>query len=207
MAGFIDIFAHRRLADPRADAAGGVGVARRLGGRRGLPDRHLERPATTASAARSAPIFPTSTPPAPMCSTASRRRRSIPPQQFAREQAIFGAGDAVLRLALSAVLPRPRRRCWRLMPYWLALLVWQGATLRVLSLGDPRRRSALSPNRTSGSCLRSAFPPVFINLGHGHNGFLTAALIGAALGRSSTAGRSSPASCSGCSPTSRNSGC
>ena len=29
--------------------------------------------------------------------------------------------------------------------------------------------------------LALAFPAVFVNLGHGHNGFLTAALIGFAL--------------------------
>jgi len=40
-----------------------------------------------------------------------------------------------------------------------------------------------------------AFPAVFVNIGHGHNGFLTAALIGTAL-VCSTAGRWSPESCS-----------
>jgi hypothetical protein len=46
---------------------------------------------------------------------------------------------------------------------------------------------------------------VLINIGHGQNGFLTAALIGGAL-VSSIAGRSLPASCLGFWPTSRNSG-
>ena len=68
-----------------------------------------------------------------------------PPPQYAREQAIFGAEDAVLRLALSAVLPGRRRRCWRLMPYRLALLVWQGVTLALYLLGDTRDRSYPSP--------------------------------------------------------------
>ena len=40
--------------------------------------------------------------------------------------------------------------------------------------------------------LALAFPAVFVNLGQAHNGFLTAALIGAAL-VSSNAGRRSPA--------------
>ena len=39
---------------------------------------------------------------------------------------------------------------------------------------------------------------MFINLGHGHNGFLTAALIGAALGHARSTGRCSPAYCFGC---------
>ena len=41
-----------------------------------------------------------------------------------------------------------------------------------------------SPSRRGGDralLLALAFPAVFVNLGHGHNGFLTAALIGFAL--------------------------
>ena len=76
------------------------------------------------------------------------------------------------------------------------------------------RRSSSCPSATSGRggsldplwlILALAFPAVFINLGHGHNGFLTAALIGAALVRS-IAARRSPAYCSASSPTSRSSG-
>ncbi len=37
------------------------------------------------------------------------------------------------------------------------------------------------PKTRCGSCSPLAFPAVFINLGHGHNGFLTAALVAGAL--------------------------
>lgn len=73
-----------------------------------------------------------------------------------------------------------------LMPYTLALAVWQGATL-LLYLGALSLilRSVPAPAReTEGPLwilLALAFPAVFVNIGHGHNGFLTAALIGAAL--------------------------
>jgi hypothetical protein len=70
-------------------------------------------------------------------------------------------------------------------------------------------QSGLSPRAGRGDylwlLLAVAFPAVFINIGHGQNGFLTAALIGARWS-CSTAGRSSPACCSACSPTSRNAG-
>ena len=55
-----------------------------------------------------------------------------PRLQYAREQAIFGAAHRFLRLALPAVLPRPRRAL-ALMPYALSLLVWQGVTLALYS--------------------------------------------------------------------------
>ena len=92
-----------------------------------------------------------------------------------------------------------------LMPYQLALIVWQGVTLvlylfavrmivvsgssaplpcgeragvrgsRYLVRLDPKGREAL------WLLLALAYPAVFVNLGHGHNGFLTAALMGFAL--------------------------
>ena len=106
-----------------------------------------------------------------------------PPQQYAREQAIFGAATPFYGwhyppffLGLAAVLA--------LMPYWLALLVWQGATF-ALYLGTIRAIVASGGRAVAGHhlwwLLAAAFPAVFVNLGHGHNGFLTAALIGAAL--------------------------
>lgn len=62
------------------------------------------------------------------------------------------------------------------MPYALALVVWQGATLP-LYLGAMR---AIRPEPMA-LLLAVAFPAVFINLTHGHNGFLSAALIGGAM--------------------------
>lgn len=123
-----------------------------------------------------------------------------PPQHFAREQAIFGADTQFYGwhyppffLFVAAALA--------LMPYLTALAVWQGTTFALYLLSvwiivrEAGRRSP-SPQRGEGRgeggpgvgsaghlwlLLALAFPAVFVNLGHGHNGFLTAALMGAAL--------------------------
>jgi hypothetical protein len=105
-----------------------------------------------------------------------------PPQQAAREKAIFGPDTQFygwhyppLFLFLAALLA--------LMPYWLALLVWQGTTLSLYLAAMRevlRARTAAAPDRL-WLLLALAFPAVFVNLGHGHNGFLTAALMGGAL--------------------------
>ena len=75
-----------------------------------------------------------------------------------------------------------------LMPYGLALAVWQGVTLAAyISRSSMSRAIALSDHLPPDGDRRSdhlwlllalAFPAVFINLGQAHNGFLTAALIG-----------------------------
>jgi alpha-1,2-mannosyltransferase len=143
-----------------------------------------------------------------------------PARQYAREQAIFGTDTQFYGwhyppffLGLAALLA--------LMPYWLALALWQGVTLVLYVLavravllippplaGEGGLRSwpdagaAIVPDITTPpvSALRAeppspfsgglerlwlllalAFPAVFINLGHGHNGFLTAALFAAGL--------------------------
>ncbi len=136
-----------------------------------------------------------------------------PARQYSREQAIFGVATPFYGwhyppffLLLAAPLAA--------MPYWLALLLWQGVTL-VLYLLATRAIvftswSDLSRPSTSSLLLATkgvdarpkaghdalesgdakdrlwllfalAFPAVFINLGQAHNGFLTAALMGAAL--------------------------
>jgi alpha-1,2-mannosyltransferase len=129
-----------------------------------------------------------------------------PRLQHAREQTIFGANTPFYGwhyppffLAVAAALA--------LLPYQLALIVWQGVTLvlyvlamraivspiippsqgGVDTLGEtpPDRRFAAAtlPASRGGMwlLLALAYPAVFVNLGHGHNGFLTAALIGFAL--------------------------
>jgi alpha-1,2-mannosyltransferase len=144
-----------------------------------------------------------------------------PPQQFAREQAIFGAATQFYGwhyppyfLFVAAPLA--------LLPYGLALAVWQAVTLGLYLLAiwaiispSPRRRGEgrdegasplgsdlkgsdsprgpltlasldLSPHAGRGDhfmwlLLALAFPAVLINIGHGQNGFLTAALLGGAL--------------------------
>jgi alpha-1,2-mannosyltransferase len=100
-----------------------------------------------------------------------------PATQYSREQAIFGPATPFYGwhyppffLGLAALLAT--------MPYWLALLVWQGTTLG-LYLGS--MRTILGKLGPLELLLALAFPAVFINLGQAHNGFLTAALFGAAL--------------------------
>lgn len=100
-----------------------------------------------------------------------------PARQYAREQAIFGQATPFYGwhyppffLGLAALLAT--------MPYWLAVLVWQGTTLG-LYLGSVK--AILGTRDSLWLLLALAFPAVFINLGQAHNGFLTAALFGAAL--------------------------
>jgi hypothetical protein len=108
-----------------------------------------------------------------------------PPRQYTREQAIFGEATQFYGwhyppffLGLAALLAA--------MPYWLALIVWQGTTLGLYLLS----MRAIVPRHLPITRMKSdhfwvvlalAFPAVFINLGQAHNGFLTAALFGAAL--------------------------
>lgn len=108
-----------------------------------------------------------------------------PARQYAREQAIFGAATPFYGwhyppffLGLAALLAT--------MPYWLALLVWQGVTLILYLLAIRSIVTSLASPATDEAkkkwiLLAIAFPAVFINLGQAHNGFLTAALFGAAL--------------------------
>ena len=115
-----------------------------------------------------------------------------PRLQHAREMEIFGAKTPFYGwhyppffLAVAAALA--------LMPYQLALIVWQGVTLLLYLLAIRAIvTSPIASSRPEGSArnapggslwliLALAYPAVFVNLGHGHNGFLTAALMGFAL--------------------------
>ena len=128
-----------------------------------------------------------------------------PAAQHAREQAIFGAATPFYGwhyppffLGLAALLAT--------MPYLTALAVWQGVTLVLYLIaikaivGTPSWPGLARPSTTSFSSasqdvdarhkaghdggwllLALAYPAVVINLGHGHNGFLTAALFAGAL--------------------------
>lgn len=98
-----------------------------------------------------------------------------PATHYAREQAVFGPDTQFYGwhyppyfLLLAAALAA--------LPYALALLVWQGAGLAaylaVMRGILPQRLALLAA---------LAFPAVLVNLGHGHNGFLSAALLGGAL--------------------------
>jgi alpha-1,2-mannosyltransferase len=108
-------------------------------------------------------------------------------QQYAREQAIFGAATQFYGwhyppyfLFVAAAL------AW--MPYGLALLVWQAVTLGLYLLAIRAILKTFAPQDGAKAnadplwlLLALAFPAVLINVGHGHNGFLTAALLGGGL--------------------------
>jgi hypothetical protein len=106
------------------------------------------------------------------------------PAHHALQQQLFGADTpyyAWLYPPIFFLLAAPLAR----LPYAVALLAWQGATLALYLaviaaiLRRPRRDS-----RVIGSLwltVSATFPAVFINLGHGQNGFLSAGLFGAAL--------------------------
>jgi len=63
-----------------------------------------------------------------------------------------------------------------LLPYLPALVLWQASTLTFYLLVMRR----ILPGRMA-LIGAASFPAVYVNLGHGHNGFLTAGLMGSAL--------------------------
>ena len=101
-----------------------------------------------------------------------------PAHHFAREREIFGKDTQFYGwhyppffLLIAAPLAR--------LPYLPALLIWQIATLALyLAALRPLLRDV-----KDGTWILAAlaFPAVFVNLTHGHNGFLTAALVACAL--------------------------
>ena len=116
-----------------------------------------------------------------------------PALQYVREQAIFGPDTPFYGwhyppffLFVAAGLA--------LLPYGLALAVWQIATFLLYLISIRAILSATPIGGTNGNVngdnratpalallLAAAFPAVFVNLSHGHNGFLSAALMSAAL--------------------------
>ena len=102
---------------------------------------------------------------------------------FAREQAIFGPATQYYAFQYPPVFLLVAGALAAL-PYVPALAVWQVATLLLYLLA---MRAVLGGAHTGGApdrlwlLLALAFPAVFINLGHGQNGFLTVALFAGAL--------------------------
>jgi len=100
---------------------------------------------------------------------------------YARQQQIFGSGVpyyAWLYPPLFLTIATPLA----LMPYPLALFIWQASTLLLyLAAIAAIVRSFRSDLATRWLLPALAFPAVFINLAHGQNGLLTAALFGGAL--------------------------
>jgi hypothetical protein len=105
-----------------------------------------------------------------------------PAQQHAREQALFGAATPFYAwqyppffLLIAAGLA--------LLPYLDALALWQGATFAfyLASLRAIVKDSETLARDPLWILAALAFPAVFVNFGHGQNGFLTAALLGGGL--------------------------
>ena len=103
---------------------------------------------------------------------------------YARERQLFGAATPYygwLYPPIFLLIATPLA----LMPYALALAVWQGASfaLYLFAIGAILRAARHDSTAIAQAWLlaATAFPAVFINLGHGQNGFLTAGLLGAAL--------------------------
>jgi hypothetical protein len=115
-----------------------------------------------------------------------------PARQHAREQSLFGEATPFYGwhyppffLFIAAALA--------LMPYGIALAAWQAVTfglyllaIRAILVTSTRGPSAVDLPLSGGSdrlwlLLALAFPAVFVNVAHGQNGFLTAALLGTAL--------------------------
>jgi hypothetical protein len=99
-----------------------------------------------------------------------------PPSQHAAEIAVFGGRTVPfygwhyppMFLMVAAALA--------LLPYGWALFAWMALTLPAYLLTV----RAILP-RPETILIAAAFPAVFVNLGHGQNGFLTAALVGGGL--------------------------
>ena len=106
-----------------------------------------------------------------------------PARQHAREKAIFGPDTEFYAwqyppffLLVAAALA--------LVPYGVALAVWQAGTfaLYLFSIAAVIRSTAPGrPLDRLAILLAAAYPAVFVNAGHGQNGFLSAALLGLAL--------------------------
>jgi len=111
-----------------------------------------------------------------------------PGRQHAREQQIFGETTPFygwhyppLFLFIAAALA--------LLPYGTALAVWQAVTfglylltIRTILFSRPNGPATDTARwRDEWLLLALAFPAVLINIGHGQNGFLTAALLAGAL--------------------------
>jgi alpha-1,2-mannosyltransferase len=101
---------------------------------------------------------------------------------YAREQQIFGMGTPYygwLYPPIFLLVATPLA----LMPYLLALAVWQISTfaLYMVVIGLIVRRMRRTVIGPVWLPIAAGFPAVFINLGHGQNGLLTAGLLGAAL--------------------------
>src|SRR5262249_54224066 len=95
---------------------------------------------------------------------------------IAVEKATFGTEDVPFYIWAYPPLFLGVAAALALMPYGLALAVWMAATLPAYWMAI----IAIVP-RAITPLVALLYPAVFVNLGHGQNGFIGAALLGAAL--------------------------
>jgi hypothetical protein len=106
-----------------------------------------------------------------------------PALHYAREQATFGADTPFYGWDYPPFFLLPLAPL-ALLPYPLALLVWLAGTLALYMFAIRAVVASIRPQALRGATwwlLAAGFPAVFVNLGHGQNGFLSAALIALAL--------------------------
>lgn len=106
-----------------------------------------------------------------------QRQESEEKRIFGKDTQFYGWHYPPFFLLIAAPLAR--------LPYISALVVWQAATLvlYLVTMAFLLRNGPLPSIAKNPLWILSAlaFPAVFFNLTHGHNGFLTAALMAAAL--------------------------
>jgi hypothetical protein len=91
-------------------------------------------------------------------------------REFGAQSAVYGWHYPPYFLAVAAPLAR--------LPYLQALLVWQLSTLALYLAAVAAILRDARPGLGRVFIAALAFPAVLVNLGHGQNGFLTAALLG-----------------------------
>ncbi|MGJ0393977.1 MAG: glycosyltransferase family 87 protein [Methylocystis sp.] len=99
-----------------------------------------------------------------------RRHAAAQRQEFGPEAGVFGWHYPPYFLAPAALLAH--------LPYLTALAVWQFGTLALYLVSILAISSRSGVGRRQALVAALAFPAVIVNLGHGQNGFITAALLG-----------------------------
>lgn len=107
-----------------------------------------------------------------------------PALQAEREQELFGENTPFFGWHYPPFL-LPVAGVLALLPYGWALAVWLGVTFSAYlwMMAGVVAKSPLVGRAHLGlaALVATAYPAVFVNVGHGHNGFLSAALLGGGL--------------------------
>ncbi len=99
-----------------------------------------------------------------------RRHAAAQRQEFGPDAGVFGWHYPPYFLAPAALLAH--------LPYLTALAVWQFGTLALYLVSILAISSQSGIGRRQALIVALAYPAVIVNLGHGQNGFATAALLG-----------------------------